>query len=65
MTRDDLAHAKFEVLDRLSTAHYGKQMFFMQDDGKVYDRNGYDYITLETAINRMAKILMLDEDRIC
>lgn len=55
----------FEVLERLSTAHYGKQMFFMQDNGLIYDRYEHDYITLDTAINRMAKILMLDEDRIC
>lgn len=57
--------AAFDALDRLSTAHYGKQMFFMQDNGMIYDRYECDYITLDTAINRMAKILMLDEDRIC
>lgn len=60
-----MALAAFEVLDRLSAARYGKQAFFMQDNGMVYDRFVCDYITLEKAIDRMAKILMLEEDRIC
>lgn len=55
----------FEVLDRLSAARYGQQAFSMQDNGLVYDRFVCDYITLEKAIDRMARILMLEEDRIC
>lgn len=52
----------FEVLERLSTAHYGKQMFFLQNTGVVYDRYKGEYITLNTAIDRMAHILYEEEE---
>lgn len=44
----------FEVLETISTAYYGKQMYFLQDDGMVYDRVYGKYISLEEAINGFA-----------
>ena len=50
----------FDVLEILNTAYWGKQMYFLQDDGKVYDRLIGDYVSLEIAINRFAERLILD-----
>lgn len=49
--------ATFEALDRFSAAYYGKQTFFKQDNGQIYDRNSADYISLDEAMNRFAKTL--------
>ena len=45
----------FEVLDEISSAYAGKQIFFLQDDNSVYDRDTGEYITFEEAVHRMAQ----------
>lgn len=50
----------FEVLERISTAYWGKQMFFMQDSGTVYDRYHGEYVTLEQAIERFVQCIAED-----
>ena len=45
----------FEVLDEISSAYGGKQIFFLQDNGLIYDRYEAEYITLEEAVSRMAQ----------
>lgn len=47
----------FEVLETISTAYYGKQMYFLQDDGFIYDRVYGKYISLEEAIDEFASKL--------
>ena len=53
-------YSPMDVLCELSSAYYGKQMFFQQDDGTVYDRNTDEYISFDEAVSRMAKILSDD-----
>ena len=50
----------FKVLERISTAYWGKQMFFMQDSGTVYDRYHGEYVTLEQAIERFVQYIAED-----
>lgn len=43
----------YELFDRITTAWNGKQRFFRQDDGTIYDRNKCDYVkSLDDAVNR-------------
>ena len=44
----------FEVLERISSSYGGKQIFFQQKNGTIYDRYEAEYITLEEAVDRMA-----------
>ena len=52
----------FDVLNEISSSYYGKQMFFLQDNGFVYDRYKAEYITFEEAVSRMAKLVGDDGD---
>lgn len=50
----------FELFDRITTAWNGKQRFFPQDDGTIYDRNKCDYMkSLDDAVNRFCEELMV------
>ena len=52
----------FELFDRITTAWNGKQRFFPQDDGTIYDRNKCDYVkSLYDAVNRFCNELHKDE----
>ena len=48
---------QFDVLDQISSSYWGKRMYFLQDNGMVYDRYNADYITLEMAVQRFAKMI--------
>ena len=50
----------YEVLDGISSAYYGKQLYFLQDNGMIYDRKECDYVPFEEAFNRFVK--MVGED---
>lgn len=58
MTGDELT--PFDVLETISSSYGGKQIFFLQDNGMIYDRNECDYVTLETAVRRMARLVNPD-----
>lgn len=45
----------FDVLDIISSSYAGKQIFFQQNNGMIYDRYEADYVTLEEAVYRMAE----------
>ena len=45
----------FEVLDEISSAYAGKQIYFLQDNGLVYGRSESKYMTLEEAVANMAE----------
>lgn len=47
----------FEVLDIISSAYAGKQIFFLEPSGVVYDREEGEYVSLEDAVYRMAERL--------
>ena len=47
----------FEVLDIISSSYGGKQIFFQEENGMIYDRYKCEYITLEDAVYRMAKMV--------
>ena len=44
----------FDVLDAISSANYGKQRFFPQENGRIYDRDRCDYISFDEAVNRFS-----------
>ena len=58
--RDELT--PFDVLDIISSSYGGKQIFFQQKNGMIYDRYEGDYVTLEEAVYRMARRVGDDED---
>lgn len=47
----------FDVLYEISCRYLCKQMYFLQDNGMVYDRYNGDYVTLQTAVERFAKMI--------
>ena len=47
----------FDILNRLSSAYWGKQMYFLQEDGMIYDRHENKYITLEQAVTNFEQKL--------
>ena len=53
----------FDVLEQLSSLYYGKQMYFMQDNGIIYSRYSCKYLrTLQDAVNEFGKLLDYDEE---
>ena len=51
----------FDVLDQISASYYGKQLFFLQDNGTVYNRYTGLYTTLEQAVEWFASYLCEDD----
>lgn len=51
------AMTAFEVLDAISSSYGGKQIFFQEKNGMIYDRYKAEYITLEEAVYRMARMV--------
>lgn len=45
----------FQVLERISSAYCGKQVYFWQDDGRVYSRNTCRYLTVSEAVDEFAE----------
>lgn len=42
--------ARYELLDDLSRAFFGKQTYFDEPDGRVFSRIEQDYLSLDMAI---------------
>lgn len=55
-----LESREWELFDLLSTAWYGKQYYFKQDDGTVYSRKSCEYLTFDPAIDEFATTLTPD-----
>ena len=49
--------AKFDVLDQLTIAYYGKQMYFLEPDGRIYDMQKDEYIDVDEAVRRLANAI--------
>ena len=54
---------EWEMFDLISSAWYGKGMYFKQDNGTVYSRHSGGYMTVDEAISEF--ISLIDEDAIC
>lgn len=54
---------EWDMFDLISSAYYGKGMYFKQDNGTVYSRHSGKYMTVDKAIKEF--ISLIDEDVIC
>ena len=54
---------EWDMFDLISSAWYGKGMYFKQDNGTVYSRHSGEYMTVDEAIREF--ISLIDEDTIC
>ncbi len=45
----------FEVLRVLSCSYWGKDCYFLQDNGMIYSRDSGEYMTLDDAIDEFIK----------
>ena len=52
---------EWELFDLLSSAWFGKQCYFKQDDGAVYSRTSGEYMTFDQAIDEFAGRLCCDD----
>ena len=53
---------EWDMFDLISSAYYGKGMYFKQDNGTVYSRHSGDYMTIDEAIREF--ISLIDEENI-
>ncbi len=53
----DYERGKWETLNLLSSAEYGKQCYFLQENDLIYSRETGNYLTLEDAITEFANRL--------
>lgn len=53
---------EWDLLNLLSSAWYGKQCYFQQDDGMIYSRSSGRYLSLDQAIDEFAGILTDESD---
>ena len=51
------AQKMLDCLLVLANMDYGKERFFLQDDGRWYDRNSGTYISMKTMLHRIEKDL--------
>lgn len=52
-----LESSRWELLEELSTAYYGKQMYGLNDDGTVYSRYSCDTMSFEQAVNEFRRLI--------
>lgn len=51
---------EWDMFDLISSAYYGKGMYFKQDNGTVYSRHSGEYMTVDEAIEEF--ISLINED---
>lgn len=54
---EQLEEREWELFNLLSSAFYGQQCYFKQDDGTVYSRATCEYLSFDQAIDEFAEIL--------
>lgn len=59
---EPVRHGKWEVFDDLSSAYYGKQMYFTQPDGTIYSRLSHGYMTFEEALSEFREAIAKEDD---
>ena len=57
-----LEDEKWNVFDLLSSAWFGKQCYFKQDDGTVYSRASGEYLSFDQALDEFAGELTFDRE---
>ena len=50
-------NAEWDVFETITSAYGGKQIFFKENNGTIYDRYKGEYITFEEAIIRFCKLI--------
>lgn len=53
---------EWDMFDLISSAWYGKGMYFKQDNNMVYSRHSGEYMTVDEAIREF--ILLIDEENV-
>lgn len=53
---------EWDMFDLISSAYYGKGMYFKQDNGTVYSRHSGEYMTVDEAIREF--ISLIDEENV-
>jgi len=48
---------EWEMFDLISSAYYGKGMYFKQDDGTVYSRYSCKYMSVDEAIREFVSLI--------
>lgn len=48
---------EWDMFDLISSAYYGKGMYFKQDNGIVYSRHSGDYMTIDEAIREFISLI--------
>ena len=49
------ADGRWEMFISITNAYFGKQYYFVQDNGKVYSRQSGEYLTHDEAVNEFLK----------
>lgn len=49
--------AAWDVFEAITSAYGGKQIFFREKNGTVYDRYNSEYITFDEAMNRFCRLV--------
>lgn len=57
-TWQDVEKNRFDVLERISSLYADKQIYFLQDDGKVYSRDTAETMTVSEAIDEFVERLV-------
>lgn len=48
---------EWDMFDLISSAYYGKGMYFKEDDGKVYSRYSHEYMSVDEAIREFISLI--------
>lgn len=48
---------EWEMFDLISSAYYGKQMYFKEDNGIVYSRYSHNYMSVDKAIREFISLI--------
>ena len=54
---DEDAMTAFDVLDTISSEYYGKQVYFLQENGRVYSRISCMELSFDVAVDEFADIV--------
>lgn len=52
MKLTDYERGEWDMFESITSMEYGKQRFFLENNGMVYDRNSKEYMTVEQAYKK-------------
>ena len=56
----DYERGRWDMFVLISSIEYGKQCYFLQDDGLVYSRRSCKYMSIEDAVNEFLDVIEND-----